>query len=148
MDEKKLLPKLERGNVVMITINPRHQFTHNSISNRINKSNVIIRELYEILKTFLKEVQINKEISEVLCSEGDKTYPRIHYHALGILKDPIECYLQCGYITDKYGGYHIMPIETQEQHEYYVKYINKQSQLWKATKHILYKLGSHIVGEN
>lgn len=142
MDEKKLLPKLERGNLLMITINPKNQFNKNCPKTRIEVFNVQIGRIYKVLKKFLKDPKINREISEITCTEGDRFIPRIHYHAMGILTDPIEFYLQMSYLFDIHGAYHTVIIESEEQKDYYEKYINKQSQYWKRSEYSLcHRLG-------
>lgn len=122
--------------MLTLTFNNHMQHAINTVKHRLNKVN----EYYtDRIKPSLNKIfvvyEVSLELSEPLASDG-KHFPRLHYHVLGIIKDPIEYHLHMGLLFMKYDiGYHTTLIKTPKQHELYKKYIRKQRKQWDSSQY-------------
>lgn len=140
LDTNKLTPIMDIDTMVMLTLtfNDRSQYGHLTIPHRLNK----FREHYtshikpQLIKCF-NQFDMSMEISEVLASEGKK-YPRLHYHILGTIKDPIVYHMTMGLFFNKYDiGYHNTLVDTPEKMAYYDMYILKQRAQWARCPYVI-----------
>lgn len=131
-------PKVLIGNTIMLTLTPdnRRQYISVKPTTRLNKMNEDIGNILKMFTCF-KTYHGYREVSEPLSSEGSKFYPRLHYHFVCKVSDPIKMYLNLGYISEALGhGYHITLCDTKEKVDHYFEYIIKQQPLWKKSKYI------------
>ena len=139
-------PKVIQGTPIMLTLAPTDntQYYHVLAKNRLimfkaNQSKTI----EPILKQIFSEYTLNLEISETLASDGHKA-PRLHYHIIGVVKDPFKMWMLMGELVHKHQiGYHIKVIESKEEHEYYNKYVIKQDEIYKTTNMLINNRKEH-----
>lgn len=132
--------KLTKGHIFLtITFNDRDQKANlDSFRKRIRYisdkfRNIIKPKLIDCMDNF----DCTLEISEALASKGSY-YPRLHYHILGYLNNPIYLLLVLGYFYKKHEyGYHVISSLTEEQFKDKYKYLLKQREQWKLLKKII-----------
>jgi hypothetical protein len=140
-------PKLERGTPIMLTLSPDNtkQYSCFSVHTRLNKFNKNYHDDIEpIMDKIFIQYNMSLEITEQLCSEGNKYFPRLHYHLVGVVACPISFYLYMTELSVKHTtGYHIQVIDTKEDHQHYDKYILKQRKLWVESPYVIKYKGRH-----
>ncbi len=132
--------KLEEGHIFLtITFDNRDQKGHLlSFKKRIAHINTLYREnIKPHLIKCMTNYQCSLEISEALASKGSY-YPRLHYHILGYLENPLYLLLTVGQLVQgRNYGYHIIANLTEKQFNQKLIYINKQTLQWKKLTDIL-----------
>lgn len=133
--------KLDVGYVFLtFTLDDVHQFLPTSEPVRVKRTRsrnrvITCLKLFDdtvvpVLKNCMETFEWSIEVSEALASNG-KHFPRIHFHVIGLLKDPVFFLLEIGYLMYTYSwGYHVIAGLTEEQFNVKLEYLCKQRKLW------------------
>lgn len=136
--------KLVKGNYSFLTftLDDRHQgFPQNQTAPKTFKKNrsrsrvMTVIDDFEthvipVLEESLSEFDWTLEISEAFASKN-KHYPRLHFHVLGRISQPIYLLLELGYLFYRLDmGYHVIPNLNEEQFNQKASYLKKQRAQW------------------
>lgn len=148
LDPTRLTPTITKDMVIMLTLTPRYQFEEQMVKTRLHK----FSDLWQSIKNLHYQVTTKDqplvgsflfqtstiELSEPMSSEGNKHFPRLHFHIVGQIIRPIKFMLDLTRITTQNKiGYHFTVIDSKKKFDYYKKYCKKTWSMWKASPYIL-----------
>lgn len=116
-----------------LTITMDNHGQHNDLlpKNRLKRVRTDFHEYVKpLLDSSFRDYDCRLEISHAMSSRG-KYFPRLHYHVLGHILDPIELQLGLGYLCSKYYGYDIWCNIKQKMWDEKQTYISKQHSHWE-----------------
>lgn len=133
MDKSTLMPKLDFNDHLFITITTNDFIQHANLKpyNRLKKfTDAYFEDIKPILKYNLHSYHSVLEIGETMVTRGDK-FPRLHWHILCKLKDPIGLLTDLTPLIGKHFGYHIVSKLTEDEYKFKQDYMVKQREQWK-----------------